>query len=175
MRTFALLTLIAVAVALARAEEPEKKADKKPAAEAVEAQPRQDTSLDKFLQTLKDGLNRHESLKFSDRNAAVVAAVRGAEQKTVDSKKPYFKKAASTAARSESERAEFEKAVDQAMAGKVPEAIAALESFEKAHPKSGFLPDVKQALDQLKGSQVQTQPPAEAPTEPPKEKSKESK
>ena len=51
------------------------------------------------------------------------------------------------------EAREFEKAADLAVGGKYDEAMAALETFEKAHPKSTLLEDVKEAKGKVKDAQ----------------------
>ena len=48
------------------------------------------------------------------------------------------------------ESREFEKAADLAVAGKLDESFAALEVFEKAHPKSSLLGEVREAKAKAK-------------------------
>jgi hypothetical protein len=60
------------------------------------------------------------------------------------------------------ERDEFAEAAKLAVDGKFGESAAALESFEKSHPKSGLLPQVKEALAKAQSAQQQAQAAAEA-------------
>ena len=79
-----------------------------------------------------------------------VAAVRGDDQAS-DVHKPYWKGSISDkkAAQSMAERKELAAAVDLILAGKKDEASKKLDAFEAAHPKSQYLPDVKEARSKL--------------------------
>ena len=105
-------------------------------------------SLKTFFQKLKEGLSESSvSGDFQKRRATAVAAVRGNPQDSADPNKPAFKGGAKgkQAAQLKKERAELSSAVDLVIEGKVQDGIAALESFEKKHPKSALLPDAKEA------------------------------
>lgn len=124
--------LIAGALGVAAAEEPKSRF----------------ASLKTFFENLKKGLAESSvSGDFQRRRATAVAAVRGNAQDSADPNKPAFKGGAKgkQAAQLKKERAELSAAVDLVIEGKVQEGIAALESFEKKHPKSALLPDAKEA------------------------------
>lgn len=105
-----------------------------------------------WFQHLKDGLRESSvSGKFQKGHRPVaVAAVRGKPNaddrsdlnQTSMSKSDKEKKAKKALKK---ERAAFEAAVDLIVAGKLPEAVAALEDFEKKYPSSEYLSDVAEA------------------------------
>ena len=112
-------------------------------------------SLKTYFKHLKQGL-MESSVEgvYQKRGLVAVAAVRGAKQgdEKSDLSKPGMKdpvKEKKIKVR-KAEAREFEKAADLAMAGKYEEAAAALEAFEKAHPKSVLLGDVKEAKGKVK-------------------------
>ena len=84
-----------------------------------------------------------------------VAAVRGADQSSplADPNEPALK----GDARSKKDKiamaedAEFAKAVDLVLAGKIDDGVKALEAFKVKHPKSHSLDKVQQAVDEVKG------------------------
>ncbi|HBL16922.1 MAG: hypothetical protein A2X36_15790 [Elusimicrobia bacterium GWA2_69_24] len=104
-----------------------------------------------------------------------VAAVRGAGQKGEDPKKVAWKGGWSEkkAAERMKEREELSAAVDLILNGKTDEAQAALDAFEKSHPLSGLLTDVREAkvkLAEMRGAaptpaaaEVKPAQPAETP------------
>lgn len=90
------------------------------------------------------------------RTATGVAAVRGSGQAAADKDEAYWKGGWSEKREKErsQERVELAAAVGLIMDGKGAEARAALDAFEKAHPKSSFLDEVKEArskLDEMEG------------------------
>jgi TolA-binding protein len=112
-------------------------------------------SLKTYFKHLKQGL-MESSVEgvYQKRGLVAVAAVRGAKQgdEKSDPSKPGMKdpvKEKRVKVR-KAEAREFEKAVDLAVAGKYDEALAALGRFEKAHPKSTLLADVKEAKGKVK-------------------------
>jgi hypothetical protein len=104
-----------------------------------------------WFEHLKQGLSESsvQGRYQRGRRVTAVAAVRGSKQDGPDPDKPAWKsgKQAKKAATMKKERAEFAAAVDLIMGGKAPEGVAALEAFEKAHPESPLLPDVKEAKE----------------------------
>jgi hypothetical protein len=92
-----------------------------------------------------------------------VAAVRGSGQGGEDPARPYWKGTWSEKKEKERivERKELEAAVELALAGDLEGAGKNLDAFEKAHPKSYLLPDVKQAREQLEALKKETAPPPE--------------
>jgi hypothetical protein len=110
------------------------------------------------------------------RTATGVAAVRGSAQTAADPDETYWKGGWSEKREKEraKERGELAAAVGLIMEGKGDEARAALAAFEKEHPKSSFLGEVKEArakLDEMEGkvpaaAKPEEAPKAEAPVEP---------
>ena len=109
---------------------------------------------------------------YQKRGLVAVAAVRGANQG--DEKSDLSKPAMKDPARErkirvrKAEAREFEKAADLAVAGKYGEALAALEAFEKAHPKSTLLADVKEAKGKVQEAIEAQKAEAAKPGEPAK-------
>lgn len=102
------------------------------------------------------------------RTATGVAAVRGNLQAADDPDEPFWKGGWTEKTEKDrmKERGELAAAVGLIMDEKGAEARAALDAFEKAHPKSSFLGEVKEArakLDEMEGK-----PPAPAPAAEPK-------
>lgn len=97
-----------------------------------------------------------------------VAAVRGAGQKGSDPKKVAWKGGWSEkkAAERMREREELSAAVDLILNGKTDEAQAALDAFEKNHPMSGLLTDVREAKGKLAEMRSAGAVPAEAEAKP---------
>lgn len=93
------------------------------------------------------------------RTATAVAAVRGSGQAATDPDEAYWKGGWSEKREKEraKERSELAAAVGLIFEEKPAEARAALDAFEKAHPKSSFLGEVKEArakLDEMEGKDV---------------------
>jgi len=112
-------------------------------------------SLKTYFKHLKEGLMESSVEGFYQKRGVVaVAAVRGANQS--DEKSDLSKPAMKDPAREKKikvrkvEAREFEKAVDLAVGGKFDEAGVALEAFEKAHPKSSLLDDVREARENVR-------------------------
>ena len=105
-----------------------------------------------WFQTALKGLKAETTRRFQSRviRVTAVCAVRGAEM-DVDPFKPYWKGGISekAAERLSAEKKEFAEAVELILAGKVEEGEKALKKFEKAHPESILLPDIKEALSNL--------------------------
>lgn len=104
------------------------------------------------------------------RTATGVAAVRGSGQAAANPDEAYWKGGWSEKREKEriNERGELAAAVGLIMDGKGEEARAALDAFEKAHPKSSYLGEVTQArakLDEMEGK-VPAAAPAEAEAKP---------
>lgn len=107
------------------------------------------------------------------RTATAVAAVRGAGQAGKDPDAAYWKGGWSEKRVAErmKEREELSAAVGLIFDEKPAEARAALDAFEKAHPKSSFLDEVADArtkLDELEGKAPAEEPAKTAPQEAPK-------
>ncbi|MBI5241126.1 MAG: hypothetical protein HY926_11690 [Elusimicrobia bacterium] len=123
-------------------------------------------SLKTYFKHLKQGL-MESSVEgvYQKRGVVAVAAVRGAAQgdEKSDLSKPGMKDPAKERKIKvrKAEAREFEKAVDLAVAGKYDEALAALEAFGKAHPKSTLLGDVKEAKGKVKEAQAEAAKAAE--------------
>jgi len=130
-------------------------------------------SLNMYFKHLKQGL-MESSVEggYQKRGLVAVAAVRGANQG--DEKSDLSKPAMKDPARErkirvrKAEAREFEKAADLAVAGKYGEALAALEAFEKAHPKSTLLADVKEAKGKVQEAIEAQKAEAAKPGEPAK-------
>ncbi len=88
---------------------------------------------------------------YENRNDLVaVAAVRGGKQNLSNVDQPTWQK--SNISRREQilkERNEFSTAVKEVVSGKLKEAQADLNSFEKSHPSSPLLVDVKKAEEKI--------------------------
>jgi TolA-binding protein len=142
-------------------------ADPAPAAPAAAAAPTVQESVMTFLKNLKLALT--QSAVAEQRNktnsTAAVAAVRGKDQTSdlANPDEPSIKGdvAAAKAAKLRAEDAEFEKALDLILAGKIDDGIKALETFKIKHPKSHSLPSVQEAID--KARSLQPDKPAAAP------------
>ncbi|MFA6002507.1 MAG: hypothetical protein WC881_00410 [Elusimicrobiota bacterium] len=107
-------------------------------------------SLTTYFKNLKQGLTDSSvEGQYQRGRGTVVAAVRGQAQDDgkAELDKPLMKDPAQERKRKQerAERREFEKAVDLINEGKLGEGIAALEAFEKAHPKSARLAEVREA------------------------------
>jgi TolA-binding protein len=129
-------------------------------------------SLRTYFKHLKQGLMESSVAgSYQKRSSVAVAAVRGSGQ--ADDKADLGQPAMKDPARErkikarKAETREFEKAADLAVAGKFEEAGAALEAFEKAHPKSTLLADVKEAKGKVKEA-IEAQKAEPAPAEPAK-------
>ncbi len=106
-----------------------------------------------WFEHLKKGLSESSvQHRYQRTKVTAVAAVRGDSQTQSDPNQPEWK--GSRKARKDAvlrkERAEFAKAVDLIMEGKTEEGVLALDSFEKAHPKSSMLGEVREAREKAK-------------------------
>lgn len=108
------------------------------------------TWLRSWFEHLKQGLSESSVQGDYQRSrVTAVAAVRGDQQKNADPAKPSWKASAKfkKGVLVKAERAEFGKAVDLILEGKSEDGITALDAFEKSHPKSALLPDVREARE----------------------------
>ncbi len=107
--------------------------------------------------------------------ATAVAAVRGSKQSEADPKLPYWKGTWTDKKSGErlKEREEQSAAIDLILEGKFAEAEKALDAFEKAHPKSGYLADIQEARGKLEELKEVMAPPEEKKAEPAEEKKAE--
>lgn len=139
MKTAALVLVAALSVAPARAEE-------KPAAKAA-------FSFGGFFKNLKESLEKSAIAGERKKGrGAAVAAVRGAGQKSelADPNEPTLKgdSRSKRMAKQAAEDDELLKATVLAEQGKTTEALAAFQTFQKAHPKS-HKEDVEKAISEL--------------------------
>jgi hypothetical protein len=113
---------------------------------------------DGFFARLYKALTTDTAQKYAAHGMKLssVAAVRGASLGDQDPAEPYWKGGMSEEAskRQLAERKEFLAAVQLAVDGNMSASTAALEKFQKDHPKSAMLPDVKEALVQTKAAQA---------------------
>jgi hypothetical protein len=123
-----------------------------PARSAEEAPKSAVSSLRMWFQHLKEGLSESAvSGHYQKANVTAVAAVRGAAQDSVEPEKPQWKGGKSKKAQQQkAERPGFVKAGELITEGKTQEGSAGLDAFEKAHPKSPLLKDVREARAKLK-------------------------
>src|SRR4029077_3684053 len=77
-----------------------------------------------------------------------VVGLRGAKQEAA-SKQLYWKGKKGKEAVSPEEIKAFRSAIDQARAGKTPDAVASLKSFQEKYPKSARVRDVQETLTRL--------------------------
>lgn len=124
-----------------------------------------------WFETALKSLKSKAVSRFESKSVRVtaVAAVRGAEM-DLDPMQPYWKggiteKAAETLA---AEKKEFAEAVELVLAGKQEDGEKALSQFETSHPNSALLPDVKEALSQLRGKETAA-PAVDKKARPPKQ------
>lgn len=137
------------------ASEPEKPAAEAPAPSAAE-------NLMEWLRNWKQGLERSAvERRYRRVRTTAVAAVRGSDQRAEDPAKPYWKSpwARKKEARRRKEREELMAAVDLALSGDREGALKSLDEFEKNHPKSDLLPEVREARERIGA----LEPPAPAP------------
>lgn len=116
-------------------------------ATSAAAKPRK-SSFMVWFEHLKKGLSDSSVQdRYQKRRVAAVAAVRGSSQEAVDADKPQWKgkRKGKKDLQLKAERAEFAAAVDLILSGKQEEGQAALEAFEKSHPESPLLADVREA------------------------------
>ncbi|MBI5210705.1 MAG: hypothetical protein HY927_12105 [Elusimicrobia bacterium] len=131
-----------------------------------------------WFEHLKQGLSESAVQgQYQKARVTAVAAVRGTKQGAEDPDKPSWKGGAKTkkAVELKKERQEFGKAVDLILDGKAKEGVAALEAFEKAHPKSTLLPEVAEAKSKAKEMEVSEAAAEEENVAAPVSKSEESK
>ena len=111
------------------------------------------SALKTWFKHFKEGLAESSvSNQYQRGRLTAVAAVRGAQQESVNADKPQWKggNKAKKAEQLKKEKAELAKSVDLILEGKVKEGQAGLDSFEKAHPKSTLLPEVREAREKSK-------------------------
>lgn len=116
-------------------------------APAAAVKPRKSSFL-VWFEHLKKGLaDSSVQDRYQKRRVIAVAAVRGSPQDSVDPDKPQWKgkRKSKKDLQLKVERGEFAQAVDLILSGRQAEGLAALEAFEKAHPESPILPDVREA------------------------------
>ncbi len=106
------------------------------------------TMLMNWFSQLEQSLSESSvSQNYENRdNLVAVAAVRGSKQNLADINQPTWAK--SNISQKEeilNEKKEFAAAVKEVVSGKLKEAQADLSSFEKSHPSSPLLKDVKKA------------------------------
>jgi hypothetical protein len=109
-----------------------------------------------FFKHLKESLAQSAVQGERKHNrAGSVAAVRGADQSSslADPNEPVLKGDSRSKKNkvAMAEDAEFAKAVDLVIAGKIDDGVKALEAFKIQHPKSRNLAKLQQAIDQAKG------------------------
>jgi hypothetical protein len=125
---------------------------------AVSASAASSAPSEGFFARLYKALTADTAQKYASHGQRLssVAAVRGAALGDQDPAEPYWKGGMSeeAAKRQGVERKEFAAAVQLALDGKMGESTAALEKFQKDHPKSAMLPDVKEALAKAKEGQA---------------------
>lgn len=107
------------------------------------------TWFEHALQGLKSRVTRAYESKTV--RVTAVAAVRGAETGARDPMQPYWKGGISgkAAEKFEAERKDFADALDLIVAGKTDDGAKLLMEFERKHPGSVLLPDVKEAISKL--------------------------
>jgi hypothetical protein len=108
--------------------------------------------LDKYLEQLQVKLE-HTARRANQpqSHGSHVVGLRGSKQESA-SKQLYWKGKKTEAPVSVEEVKMFRGAVETARAGKTPEAIATLNSFQEKYPKSAMLPDVRETLHRLSSS-----------------------
>lgn len=108
--------------------------------------------LKTWFKHLKQGLTESSvSGEFQRQRVTAVAAVRGNAQAHADPDRVAWKTGSSKkVAEQRAEKAELSAAVGLLEEGKVGDGIAALESFEKAHPQSLFLKEASEAKEKAK-------------------------
>ncbi len=180
------LVLISVAAALPGEAATKPLGEGVPPADAVGRRPKKPASrlgsLKTWFRTWKTAL-RKKAIQARYRrgiSATSVAAIRGSKQSEANPRLPYWKGSWSDkkAAQRLEERKEQSAAIDLILEGKYDEAEKALDAFEKAHPKSAYLADIREArikLAELKGDKTPAaeSPVKDSPKAEPKEESKE--
>lgn len=103
--------------------------------------------------------------RYRKMKSTSVAAVRGAGQAEDDPAKPYWKGSWSEkrAAQRMKERQELEAATSLVLEGKLDEAELKFKDFEQAHPRSGFLKEIKEARTQMEALKAETASPQPKP------------
>ncbi len=140
------------------------------AAPALAADPKAGAAASDILswfQRLEAGLSSSllgNSLQTRE-DAAAVASVRAAPQSASDAESPAwiggirYERLAET----KKEKKELAGAVDLVVQGRIKEGSAALEAFEKAHPKSPYMKDAMEARRKIEDLEKQA-PKKEGPT-----------
>ncbi len=98
------------------------------------------------LQTKLDHAARRSNQPTSEGSAVV--GLRGSKKESA-SKQLYWKGKKGDVAVAPEEIKAFRSAIEQARAGKNPEAVVALKTFSEKYPTSALLPDVQEAISQL--------------------------
>ncbi|MBI4375784.1 MAG: hypothetical protein HY549_04965 [Elusimicrobia bacterium] len=125
--------------------------------------------LKTWFQNLKEGLS--ESAVAGQRQktrVTAVAAVRGSEQEAASPDKVKWKEGRKSRKSREQkkEKEEFAQAVDMILAGQYKEGAERLEAFEKEHPQSQLLAEVRQAKEKALELDQAAQAPAVAAPQP---------
>ncbi|MBI3553812.1 MAG: hypothetical protein HY077_15060 [Elusimicrobia bacterium] len=110
-------------------------------------------ALKTWFQHFKEGLDESVvSDEYQKRDIVAVAAVRGAAQDSAEPNKVYWKDPAKAkkAAQLKKEKVELSAALEKILSGNIKEGKTALDSFERAHPKSTLLADARKARDKAK-------------------------
>lgn len=138
MRTIALLALVSLAAPAFAAK--------------AEASKSRLSVLKTWFKHLKQGLTESSvSGEFQRQRVTAVAAVRGSAQAHADPDKVAWKTGSSKKlATLRAEKVELASAVGLLEEGKVSEGVAALDAFEKAHPKSPLLKEVAETREKAK-------------------------
>lgn len=136
-------------------------------------------ALSSWFKNFKNGLaDSAVRGKYQARRISTTAAVRGKEQGNVDPDRPEWKRSSrSENVQQRKERVALAAAIDLIVAGKFDDGQSALEAFEKDYPRSGLLPEAKEArenallLAKLRGAagpadpEASTTPAESAPAE----------
>jgi hypothetical protein len=120
-----------------------------------------------WFKNLYKALTSDTAQKYASQGRSVtsVAAIRGAGMGQQDPAQPYWKGGVSEKAAKQlaEERKAFAEAIQLVMDGKVEEGKASLADFEKKHPNSALLGDVKEAIAKIEAEAPKAETPAEAP------------
>ena len=121
-----------------------------------------------WFKHFRDGMAESSvSESYQKHHVTTVAAVRGAAQGSVDANKPAWKVTAKAkkAQEDKKEKAELSQAADLILDGKLKDGLDKLDAFEKAHPKSRLLSQVKDAREKVK--ELEAAEPQEKPAKQP--------
>lgn len=127
-------------------------------------------SISAWFKNLKEGLRESavSGRRQHSRSVSAVAAVRGDEQTAVDPNRPEWKTSSkSEKAELRKEKKELAAAVDLIVAGKYDDGKAAIDQFQKDHPKSKFNDEASKARENADLlAQLRPAAPAKAETAP---------